>query len=106
MHGSRQPDRCVSGGRAMRSRLLPWLMVTAPVLHAAKTTAVAPTILAAGGVTASGAALSMPMQIVIMLTLLTLLPAALMSITPFLRITEVLHFLRQALGTQTAPSNQ
>ena len=29
-----------------------------------------------------------------------------MSITPFLRIAIVLHFLRQALGTQTAPSNQ
>jgi flagellar biosynthetic protein FliP len=29
-----------------------------------------------------------------------------MSITPFLRISIVLHFLRQALGTQTAPSNQ
>jgi flagellar biosynthetic protein FliP len=49
---------------------------------------------------------SMPIQIVILLTLLTLLPAVLMSITPFLRITLVLHFLRQALGTQTAPSNQ
>jgi flagellar biosynthetic protein FliP len=40
------------------------------------------------------------------LTLLTLLPAIVMSITPFLRITIVLHFLRQALGTQTVPSNQ
>ncbi len=46
------------------------------------------------------------MQIVILLTLMTLLPAAVMSITPFLRITVVLHFLRQALGTQTTPSNQ
>jgi flagellar biosynthetic protein FliP len=46
------------------------------------------------------------MQIVILLTLLTLLPAAVMCVTPFLRITIVLHFLRQALGTQTAPSNQ
>src|SRR5215471_6775598 len=50
--------------------------------------------------------LSMPMQIVILLTLLTVLPAAVMSVTPFLRITVVLHFLRQALGTQTTPSNQ
>lgn len=46
------------------------------------------------------------MQIIIMLTLMTLLPAVIMSITPFLRISIVLHFLRQALGTQTAPSNQ
>ncbi|MGA3241128.1 MAG: flagellar type III secretion system pore protein FliP [Bryobacteraceae bacterium] len=53
-----------------------------------------------------GATLSAPMQIVILLTLMTVLPAALMAITPFLRITIVLHFLRQALGTQTTPSNQ
>jgi flagellar biosynthetic protein FliP len=48
----------------------------------------------------------MPMQILISLTLLTLLPGAIMAMTPFLRITVVLHFLRQALGTQTVPSNQ
>lgn len=47
-----------------------------------------------------------PMQILLLLTALTLLPAAIMSVTPFLRIAIVLHFLRQALGTQTAPSNQ
>ena len=46
------------------------------------------------------------MQIAVSLTLLTLLPAVIMCITPFLRITIVLHFLRQALGTQTTPSNQ
>lgn len=56
--------------------------------------------------TKNGSGLSVPMQIVILLTLMTLLPAAIMCITPFLRITVVLHFLRQALGTQTAPSNQ
>jgi flagellar biosynthetic protein FliP len=50
--------------------------------------------------------LSSPMQILILMTLLTLLPAIIMSLTPFLRISIVLHFLRQALGTQSAPSNQ
>jgi flagellar biosynthetic protein FliP len=58
------------------------------------------------GISAGKNGLSMPMQIVILLTLMTLLPAAVMSITPFLRITVVLHFLRQALGTQSTPSNQ
>jgi flagellar biosynthesis protein FliP len=53
-----------------------------------------------------GTTLSAPMQIVILLTLMTVLPAAMMAITPFLRITIVLHFLRQALGTQSTPSNQ
>ncbi len=46
------------------------------------------------------------MQIVLLLTALTMLPAILMSVTPFLRSVVVLHFLRQALGTQTTPSNQ
>jgi flagellar biosynthetic protein FliP len=50
--------------------------------------------------------LSVPLQIVVLLTLMTLLPAAVMAVTPFLRITVVLHFLRQALGTQSTPSNQ
>jgi flagellar biosynthetic protein FliP len=50
--------------------------------------------------------LSTPMQIMILMTALTILPAIVMSITPFLRISIVLHFLRQALGTQSAPSNQ
>jgi flagellar biosynthetic protein FliP len=54
----------------------------------------------------AGPTLSMPLQIVVILTLLTLLPAVVVSATPFLRITVVLHFLRQALGTQTTPSNQ
>jgi len=54
----------------------------------------------------NGSTLSAPMQIVLLLTVMTLLPAVIMSVTPFLRIVVVLHFLRQALGTQTAPSNQ
>jgi flagellar biosynthetic protein FliP len=54
----------------------------------------------------AGAALGVPMQITILMTLLALLPAVIMSVTPFLRISIVLHFLRQALGTQSAPSNQ
>jgi len=53
-----------------------------------------------------GASLGVPMQIVLLLTALTMLPAILMSVTPFLRSIVVLHFLRQALGTQTTPSNQ
>jgi flagellar biosynthesis protein FliP len=44
--------------------------------------------------------------IVLLLTLLTLLPALLLSVTPFVRILVVFHFLRQALGTQSTPSNQ
>lgn len=75
--------------------------------------------LAASGATPSGslwaglqvqsknsASLSVPIQIILLLSLLAILPAIIMSLTPFLRITVVLHFLRQALGTQGTPSNQ
>ena len=48
---------------------------------------------------------STPWTIVFVLTLITLLPAILMCMTPLVRLTVVFHFLRQALGTQTAPSN-
>ena len=46
-----------------------------------------------------------PWTILLVLTLLTLLPAILMAMTPLVRLLIVFHFLRQALGTQTAPSN-
>ncbi len=49
---------------------------------------------------------SIPWTIVFTLTLLTLLPAIVLSMTPMVRLLVVFHFLRQALGTQTAPSNQ
>ncbi len=48
---------------------------------------------------------STPWTIVFVLTLVTLLPAILMCMTPMVRLLVVFHFLRQALGTQTAPSN-
>lgn len=45
-------------------------------------------------------------QILLMLTVLSLAPAILMLMTPFTRIVIVFSFLRQALGTQQTPSNQ
>jgi flagellar biosynthetic protein FliP len=49
---------------------------------------------------------SVPLSILVLLTVLTLLPAIVLSMTPFVRLLVVFHFLRQALGTQTTPSNQ
>jgi flagellar biosynthetic protein FliP len=49
---------------------------------------------------------SAPLQIVILLTLLSFIPAILVTMTCFTRIAIVFHFLRQALGTQETPSNQ
>ena len=54
----------------------------------------------------AGASGSVPWNIVVLLTLLTVLPALVVALTPFARLLVVFHFLRQALGTQTAPSNQ
>ncbi len=49
---------------------------------------------------------TLTMQVLLLMTGLTLLPAALMATTSFLRIIIVLALLRQALGTQQTPSNQ
>jgi flagellar biosynthetic protein FliP len=49
---------------------------------------------------------SVPWSIVILLTGLTLIPSLLLCVTPFARLLIVFHFLRQALGLQTTPSNQ
>ncbi len=54
----------------------------------------------------AGAGGSVPWNILVLLTLLTLLPALVLSMTPFVRLLVVFHFLRQALGTQSTPTNQ
>ena len=50
--------------------------------------------------------LSGPVGTVVMFGLLTLLPTLVLLMTSFTRILIVLHFLRQAIGTQTAPPSQ
>ncbi len=49
---------------------------------------------------------SAPWTIVVLLTLLALIPSLMICVTPFARLLVVFHFLRQALGLQTTPSNQ
>ena len=57
---------------------------------------------AAGG----GQNWTMSLQVLALMTALTLLPAAALMMTSFTRIIIVLGFLRQALGTQSTPPNQ
>jgi flagellar biosynthetic protein FliP len=57
-----------------------------------------------GGTSKDG--LTVPMQIFLLMTLLSLVPAFIVSVTSFTRLIVVSHFLRQALGTQTMPPNQ
>jgi len=69
---------------------------------------------AAGGIPAvsvttgagGAATYSVTLQILLVMTLLTVLPAILLSMTSFTRIVIVLSILRQALGTPTTPPNQ
>jgi len=49
---------------------------------------------------------SLSIQLLALMTALTLLPAILLMMTSFTRIIIVLGFLRQALGTQSSPPNQ
>nr|NIV03373.1 flagellar type III secretion system pore protein FliP [Calditrichia bacterium] len=46
------------------------------------------------------------LQIILLMTILTLAPAILIMLTSFTRIVIVFHFIRQALGTQQIPPNQ
>ena len=50
--------------------------------------------------------LSTTLQIVIMLTVLTLAPSIILMMTSFIRMVVVFGFLRQAIGTQQLPPNQ
>ncbi|MDQ8153277.1 MAG: flagellar type III secretion system pore protein FliP [Gemmatimonadota bacterium] len=58
----------------------------------------------AGG--SGGLRLSGTVGVVVMMGLLTLLPTLVLMMTGFTRILVVLHFLRQAIGTQSAPPAQ
>ncbi len=46
------------------------------------------------------------LQLIFLMTILALAPAILILLTSFTRIVIVLHFIRQALGTQQIPPNQ
>lgn len=76
--------------------------LTGPVPGQAATPGVSITV---SGLDAPGG-LASPIQLVLLFTLITLAPAILMSMTCFPRILIVLHFLRQAIGTQSTPNNQ
>lgn len=58
------------------------------------------------GPTSGPAQVSMVLQILVLMTILTMAPAILLMTTSFIRIVVVLSFLRQAMGTQQMPPNQ
>ncbi|WP_112381669.1 flagellar type III secretion system pore protein FliP [Sphingomonas carotinifaciens] len=59
-----------------------------------------------GGGTGQSGSLSLSLQVLIIMGLLTILPGILLMMTSFTRIVIVLAVLRQALGLQQTPPNQ
>jgi flagellar biosynthetic protein FliP len=82
------------------------MFISLPYLPALAVAPTQPNSILGISLSGAGTTTSVPLQIILLLTAMTMLPAIIMCLTPFLRITIVLHFLRQALGTQTTPSNQ
>ena len=66
------------------------------------------TLLAGTGtsINLGGQTLSTPVEIFVLMTLLALLPGAVLMLTGFTRILIVLGFVRSAMGTPTSPPNQ
>ncbi len=83
--------------------LLPFLFFIGLPVEAQ--TAGIPALSVAGGA-ADGQTYSVTLEILALMTVLTLLPAILLMMTSFTRIIIVLGILRQAMGTQSTPSNQ
>ena len=92
------PKRLLSGSLLLTGITL--LMLATPG-YTAGIQAVTVTTNSQGGQT-----YSVTIQILALMTALTLLPALLLTMTSFTRIVIVLSLLRQALGTGQAPSNQ
>ncbi len=65
-----------------------------------------PTVSVGVGKVTKPADISVVLQIFFVMTVISLAPSLLMMTTSFTRIVVVLSFLRSALGTQQAPSNQ
>ncbi|TGU74893.1 flagellar type III secretion system pore protein FliP [Geomonas terrae] len=65
-----------------------------------------PTVSVGVGKVSKPGDVSVVLQIFFMMTVISLAPSLLMMTTSFTRIVVVLSFLRSALGTQQAPSNQ
>ena len=89
------------------ARILPLLLLALPAVAQAPGSAPSGLSISfgAGGQGASPDFV-VALEILLLMTLLALAPALLIMTTSFTRIIVVLHFIRQALGTQQLPPNQ
>lgn len=89
----------------MRNRLVSILaLLVVLVVPATATAQGLPAITVTNG--AGGQTYTLTVQVLVLMTLLTVLPAIVLSMTAFTRIIVVLAILRQALGMATTPPNQ
>jgi flagellar biosynthetic protein FliP len=99
-----------SGDKKTRRKLLFILLFATICFITAKTTFAADILLPSFrfGLEKGGnpGNVSVLIQIILLLTVLTLAPAILILMTSFTRLAVVFSFLRQAVGTQQTPSNQ
>ncbi|KMQ77549.1 Flagellar biosynthesis protein FliP [Candidatus Burkholderia pumila] len=92
--------------RARRELALPVVIGLMPMLALAQSTTSFPAFNTSSGPN-GGTTYSLSVQIMLLLTMLSFLPAmVLMMMMSFTRIIIVLSLLRQALGTQSTPPNQ
>jgi flagellar biosynthetic protein FliP len=82
------------------------LLVIGAAIPAMATAQASIPLLTVEPVDGGGSSYSISIQILLLMTLLSLLPAALLAMTSFTRVVVVLAILRQALGTGQTPSNQ
>jgi len=78
----------------------------APAAARADSSALGPALTLSVAAPAGVQGVDAAVRIVLLLTVISLAPALLVTLTSFTRITIVLGFLRQALGTTQAPANQ
>lgn len=91
-------------GRLIKSGLLMLLLLLAAMPAQAQSIGI-PALNVTGGAS-DGQSYSVTLEILALMTVLTMLPAVLLMMTSFTRIIIVLAILRQALGTASTPSNQ
>ncbi|HET6395732.1 MAG TPA: flagellar type III secretion system pore protein FliP [Pseudoxanthomonas sp.] len=104
----RLPSLLPAPSRRMLALLVLLALACAPLLALAAPAA-APQVPALPDVTVGRigeAPVSLPLQTLLLMTAITLLPSLLLVMTAFTRIVIVLALLRQALGTGQTPSNQ
>lgn len=89
-----------------RSRVLTLLFGLFPLIAAHPAWAQALPLVTSTPGSGGGTQWSLTIQTLLLLTSLSFLPAIILMMTGFTRIVIVLSLLRQALGTQTSPTNQ